>query len=113
MSGLQGMNDLRREFLTDAGALLAEVGDKLAELEKRPADRRLLNDICRSLHTIKGGAGFFGVNQLVALCLDTERLFDELRDRAALVDTSLIKIILEATASVRAMFECLAGTEVP
>ena len=39
MSGLQGMEDLRREFLTEAGALLAEVGDKLAELEKRPTDR--------------------------------------------------------------------------
>ena len=113
MSGLLGMEDLRREFLTEAGALLAGVGDQLAELEKRPTDSRLLDDICRSLHTIKGGAGFLGVNQLVALCHDTESLFDQLRDRAVLHDTSLIKIILEATATVRVMFECLADTEVP
>jgi len=113
MSGLQGMEDLRRKFLTEAGALLAEVGDKLAELEKRPTDRRLLNDISRSLHIIKGGAGFFGVNPLAALCHDTESLFGQLRDRTAVLDTSLMKIILEATATVRAMFECLAATAEP
>jgi len=79
MSHFAGMEELLQDFLTEAGELLSDVDNKLVELEKRPSDKALLNDIFRGFHTIKGGAGFLNVNDLVGLCHRTENLFDKLR----------------------------------
>ena len=58
MSDFSGMEDLLQDFLQEAGDLLSDVDNKLVDLERSPDDRRLLNDIFRGFHTIKGGAGF-------------------------------------------------------
>ncbi|MDO9188368.1 MAG: Hpt domain-containing protein, partial [Sulfurimicrobium sp.] len=79
MSHFAGMEELLQDFLMEAGELLSDVDNKLVELEKRPGDKSLLNDIFRGFHTIKGGAGFLNVNELVELCHRTENLFDKLR----------------------------------
>jgi two-component system chemotaxis sensor kinase CheA len=81
MSDFQGMEEMLGDFLTEAGELLSDVDNKLVELERRPDDGKLLNDIFRGFHTIKGGAGFLGVAPLVELCHLTENLFDLLRGR--------------------------------
>jgi len=81
MSAFQGMEDLLGDFLTEASELLSDVDNKLVGLEKNPNDKKLLNDIFRGFHTIKGGAGFLNVAELVALCHLTENLFDKLRNR--------------------------------
>jgi two-component system chemotaxis sensor kinase CheA len=72
MSDFAGMEDLLQDFLQEAGDLLSDVDNKLVDLERSPDDRRLLNDIFRGFHTIKGGAGFLNAGELVKLCHLTE-----------------------------------------
>ena len=55
MSDFQGMEDLLQDFLVEASDLLSGVDNKLVDLEQNPTDSRLLNDIFRGFHTIKGG----------------------------------------------------------
>ena len=55
MSDFSGMEDLLQDFLQEASDLLSDVDNKLVDLEKDPGNRRLLNDIFRGFHTIKGG----------------------------------------------------------
>src|SRR6478672_6046166 len=113
MSAFQGMEDLLQDFLTEAGELLADVDNKLVDLEKHPNDRKLLNDIFRGFHTIKGGAGFLNVSDLVALCHLTENLFDKLRNGQLTLRQETMDAILEATATVRTMFDSLSGKSLP
>jgi two-component system chemotaxis sensor kinase CheA len=113
MSDFQGMEDMLQDFLTEAGELLSDVDNKLVELERRPDDGKLLNDIFRSFHTVKGGAGFLGVTPLVDLCHLTENLFDLLRGRKLLLDAAVLDVILAATASVRDMFAGLGQGQQP
>nr|WP_206673265.1 Hpt domain-containing protein [Tepidiphilus baoligensis] len=80
MSDFAGMQDLLQDFLVEAEDLLSGVDNKLVELERNPEDRALLNEIFRGFHTIKGGAGFLGAQELVTLCHLTENLFDKLRN---------------------------------
>jgi HPt (histidine-containing phosphotransfer) domain-containing protein len=80
MSDFAGMEDLLQDFLQEAGDLLSDVDNKLVDLERSPDDSRLLNDIFRGFHTIKGGAGFLNAGELVKLCHLTENLFDKLRN---------------------------------
>ncbi|MFN3397089.1 MAG: chemotaxis protein CheA [Sulfurimicrobium sp.] len=113
MSHFAGMEDLLQDFLTEAGELLSDVDNKLVELEKRPADKSLLNDIFRGFHTIKGGAGFLNVNELVELCHRTENLFDKLRTAELTLTPDIMDVIMAATGVVRDMFGQLAQAQVP
>ena len=113
MSDFQDMQELLRDFLMEAGELLASVDNKLVDLERAPDDATLLNDIFRGFHTIKGGAGFLGVHALVELCHLTENLFDNLRNRKLKLTPEVLDAILAATATVRRMFDQLAGERQP
>lgn len=93
--------------------LLSDVDNKLVELEKRPEDKALLNDIFRGFHTIKGGAGFLNVTSLVNLCHRTENLFDKLRNGELSISSEVMDVILDATGIVRDMFSTLGQGLMP
>ena len=113
MSDFAGMEELLQDFLLEAGELLSQVDNKLVELEKRPDDKNLLNDIFRGFHTIKGGAGFLNVEHLVALCHRTENLFDKLRNGELMLSPEIMDSILAATGTVRDMFGDLSQSVHP
>jgi two-component system chemotaxis sensor kinase CheA len=113
MGEFSGMEELLSDFLTEAGELLSDVDNKLVELEKHPEDAKLLNDIFRGFHTIKGGAGFLNVEELVKLCHLTENLFDKLRNRLITLTPELMDVILSATMVVRDMFQSLERATLP
>lgn len=113
MSDFSGMEELLQDFLTEASELLSDVDNKLVELEKKPNDKALLNDIFRGFHTIKGGAGFLNVTELINLCHRTENLFDKLRNGELPLNSRLMDVILDATAVVRQMFGSLSKAVMP
>ena len=113
MSEFTGMDELLQDFLTEATELLSDVDNKLVELEKRPDDKNLLNDIFRGFHTIKGGAGFLNVDAMVSLCHRTENLFDKLRNGQMTLDPEIMDTILAATAIVQDMFVMLQQGRMP
>ena len=104
MSDFSGMEDLLQDFLQESSDLLSDVDNKLVDLEKNPGDHRLLNDIFRGFHTIKGGAGFLNATELVTLCHLTENLFDKLRNSEMSLTSELMDTIMAATQGVRSMF---------
>ncbi|MDO8810877.1 MAG: chemotaxis protein CheA [Gallionella sp.] len=107
MNDFAGMEELLSDFLMEAGEMLSDVDSKLMDLEKRPDDSKLLNEIFRGFHTIKGGAGFLNASELVTLCHLTENLFDKLRNRELTLSAELMDVIFAATAEVRRMFSAL------
>jgi two-component system, chemotaxis family, sensor kinase CheA len=109
MSDFAGNEELLQDFLTEANELLADLDNRLVDLEKSPDEAALLNAVFRNFHTIKGGAGFLGATELVKLCHLTENLFDKLRNGQLALDPQLMDVILAATAEVRTMFGSLAG----
>ncbi len=113
MSDFSGMEDLLQDFLQEASDLLSDVDNKLVDLERSPDDHRLLNDIFRGFHTIKGGAGFLNAVELVTLCHLTENLFDKLRNAEIHLTPELMDTIMAATQGVRNMFGDLAQATQP
>jgi len=107
MNDFAGMEELLSDFLLEAGEMLSDVDSKLMDLEKYPNDSKLLNEIFRGFHTIKGGAGFLNASELVTLCHLTENLFDKLRNRELTLSAEIMDVIFAATAEVRRMFGAL------
>lgn len=113
MSDFAGMEELLQDFLQEAGELLSQVDNKLVDLEKRPNDHELLNEIFRGFHTIKGGAGFLNAENMVSLCHRTENLFDKLRNGELNLSVGLMDVIMDATGVVRNMFVALSQATQP
>ena len=73
------MDDLIKEFLAEGIDGLDRMERCLTELEQRPGDRGLLDEIFRAVHTIKGSTGFLGYKRLELLAHAGESLLDSLR----------------------------------
>ena len=96
--------EILQDFLVEAGEILEQLSEQLVELESRPDDADLLNAIFRGFHTVKGGAGFLQLHELVECCHIAENVFDILRKGERHVDSELMDVILEALDAVNGMF---------
>lgn len=105
--------EILQDFLVEAGEILEQLSEQLVELEIRPDDMDLLNAIFRGFHTVKGGAGFLQLNELVECCHVAENVFDILRRGERRVTPDLMDVVLDALDSVNSMFyQVREGSEV-
>ncbi len=96
--------EILQDFLVEAGEILELLSEQLVELESSPDDTALLNAIFRGFHTVKGGAGFLQLNELVECCHIAENVFDILRKGERRVDSELMDVVLQALDAVNEMF---------
>jgi two-component system chemotaxis sensor kinase CheA len=97
--------EILADFLIEAGEILEQLQEQLVELENNPEDANLLNAIFRGYHTVKGGAGFLSLNELVDICHGAENVFDVMRNGQRTLTPELMDVILQATDEVVQMFE--------
>ena len=100
-------SELRDDFLVEAGELVQRLGEQLVALEEAPRDAELLNAVFRAFHTVKGGAGFLGIDPMVQLCHHAEDLLNEARAGHVLIDAARMDALLEALDLVNAMMAAL------
>src|SRR5262249_59178803 len=73
------MDDLLREFLTETGESLDTVDVELVHFEQDPNNAKILDNIFRLVHTIKGTCGFLGLPRLEALTHAAEAMIGSFR----------------------------------
>ena len=95
------MDDIVNDFIAEASEGLDSLDQKFIELEKNPGDTVLLNDIFRSIHTIKGAAGFLGFQQMVEVTHVTEDVLNKLRKGEIAVDAGIMDAILESVDLIK------------
>ena len=101
-------SELRDDFLVEAGELVQRLGEQLIELEASPHDRELLNAVFRVFHTVKGGAGFLGVEPMVQLCHCAEELLNDARNGRLVLNATHMDALLEALDLLNVMMAALA-----
>jgi len=102
-------SELRDDFLVEAGELVQRLGEQLIELEASPHDRELLNAVFRVFHTVKGGAGFLGVEPMVQLCHCAEELLNDARNGKLVLNSAHMDALLEALDLLNGMMVALAS----
>jgi two-component system chemotaxis sensor kinase CheA len=95
------MDDIINDFLAEASDSLEQLDQKFMELEKQPNDTALLNDIFRSIHTIKGAAGFLGFQQMVDITHSTEDVLNKLRKGEMHVTPGIMDAILQSVDLIK------------
>src|SRR5204863_2772262 len=73
------MDELLRDFLTETGESLDVVDVQLVRFEQEPNNTKILDNIFRLVHTIKGTCGFLGLPRLEALTHAAETLMGNFR----------------------------------
>jgi two-component system chemotaxis sensor kinase CheA len=101
------MDDLLREFLTETSESLDTVDNQLVRFEQDPNNAKILDNIFRLVHTIKGTCGFLGLPRLEALAHAGETLMGKFRDGMP-VTAEAVTLILSSIDRIK---EILAGLE--
>ncbi|HHO69527.1 MAG TPA: chemotaxis protein CheA, partial [Gammaproteobacteria bacterium] len=106
-------DEILQDFLVEAGEILETLNEELVELEQHPDDLDMLNGVFRSFHTIKGGAGFLGLEGLVDVCHRAEDVFNALRNGERRLDSELMDAVLQVLDVVNAMFAEVQAGDMP
>ena len=88
--------DLMEDFFLDFQEAHQHCENALIDLEHDPDNNTLLNDLFRSVHTIKGNLIYVGLRELSPLLQSVEDVLDAIRQGRVHYDTLLSDIILLA-----------------
>ncbi len=81
------LDEFKATYFEECSELLGDLEEEFAAIEEGDRDTERLNAVFRAIHSIKGGAGAFGFNQLVEFAHSFETLLDFVRDgRVELTD---------------------------
>src|SRR6202048_2825454 len=104
------MDDLLREFLTETSESLDTVDNQLVRFEQDPNNAKILDNIFRLVHTIKGTCGFLGLPRLEALAHAGETLMGKFRDGMP-VTGEAVSLILSSIDRIKEILGGLEATE--
>src|ERR1700732_1028889 len=104
------MDDLLREFLTETNESLDVVDVELVRFEQDPNNAKILDNIFRLVHTIKGTCGFLGLPRLEALAHAAETLMGKFRDGTP-VTGEAVTIILTTIDRIKEILDELESAE--
>ncbi len=105
MAGME--DDILKDFLAEAKENLEELDQAFVELEQEPDNPELIKSIFRTIHTIKGTAGFFGYTTLEGIAHFAEDILSKLRDGVVQVNEEIIDMLLQAVDNIKAILASL------
>jgi len=88
------MAELRETFFLECDELLEQLESDLMELEAGSEDLELINSAFRAVHSIKGGAGAFGMTAITETAHIFETLMDHLRSETLDLSPDLCVLLL-------------------
>jgi len=98
------------DFIETSREALDEVESGIIKLEKDTGNVDILNEIFRSVHSIKGTAGFLGFEKVVSLSHVGEELLNKLRKGELAINGEIIDAILHANDGLRDLISSIADT---
>ncbi|HDS17139.1 MAG TPA: chemotaxis protein CheA [Proteobacteria bacterium] len=85
---------LLQDFIMETGACLEEMESDLLHLQKEPDKRALLDNIFRSVYTVKSAAEYFGIEPVARLANEAEGLLNQIRPARPGITKATIDLLL-------------------
>jgi two-component system chemotaxis sensor kinase CheA len=103
-------DEVLKEFLVESYENLDQLDRDFVALEADPTARDRIAAIFRTIHTIKGTAGFLGFDRLGTLTHAGESVLSLLRDGVLTLTPALTSVLLEMVDRVRSMLRAIEAT---
>ncbi|MFN9718715.1 MAG: chemotaxis protein CheA [Planctomycetota bacterium] len=94
-------DEILREFLLETHENLTLLDSDLVHLEKHPSDHGRLAQVFRTLHSVKGTAGFMGLVKLQAVAHSAESLLSRLRSGDISYSVPIATALLRVVDAIR------------
>lgn len=93
------------EFLLEAGEIFDQLDIDFVRLEQTPEDKKLLGNIFRAMHTLKGSSGFFAFHRLEKVAHAGESLLSKLRDGVFTLNEEMTDVLLNTSDRLREIID--------
>jgi two-component system chemotaxis sensor kinase CheA len=93
--------ELMRDFLVECGENISQLDNDLVTLEQNSSDLDILKRIFRSIHTVKGTCGMFGLSRLEKIAHAAEDVLGKMREGQLLVTPETISPVLKAVDIIK------------
>lgn len=98
-------------FIEEATSHLENLDSGLLRLEEQADDLKFIDGLFRAVHSIKGTAGFFGLEKIVKLAHATESVFVAVKSQKLSVGKQLVNTLLSAVDVLRALVGSLPNED--
>ena len=105
--------EIAADFLIEAQEILDRLGEQLVTLEQDPSDSEQLNAVFRGFHTLKGGAGFLGIQPMVNLCHAAEETLGLVRAGQATLEPQHFDAAQQSLDWLQRMLDAIGAGEDP
>ena len=103
---------LLQDFIAETAEYLEEMEDILLRLEADPGNRMMLDDVFRSVHTIKGAAEYLGIERIAQLSRTIENmLYHLLRQSDLRVSQEIIDLLMDGQKRIALLTDNLHQTQ--
>jgi len=103
-------SEILREFLLETHENLALLDSDLVTLEKNPTEKNTLAQVFRTLHSVKGTAGFMGLVKLQSVAHSAESLLSRLRAGELRFNPTIATAMLGVVDAIREMLSSIETT---
>jgi len=104
------MDQALQTYIEESRGLVEEMESILLRLESEPQEEETVNAMFRAAHTIKGSAGLFGLDAIVAFTHVVENALDEVREGALAVNGELVELLLKCCDHIGLLITVVAET---
>ncbi len=101
------MEEIIAEFVIEAEESLDKIDPLFVEIETKGHDKEILNEIFRSMHTIKGAAGFLGFKAIVDVAHCSESILKRIREGEISLTRRITDVILKSMDMLRLLLNHL------
>jgi two-component system, chemotaxis family, sensor kinase CheA len=98
-------------FISESREQVETIEQLLLQLEESPNDRELLDALFRCAHTVKGSAGIFGLDKVVAFTHHVETLLDQMREGVIALGPKLSTLLLECNDQILHLVDTAADPD--
>ena len=103
------MEDLVSEFIAETTENLAVLDQELVRFEQEPNDKKILGNIFRIVHTVKGTCGFLNLTRLEKVAHASENVLGKIRDGELQATQQAISLILKSLDVVKSLVEFIGA----
>ena len=106
------LSQFKQTFIEESDEGLDVLESGLLALDSGTADDEVIHAVFRAAHSIKGGAGTFGLNEIASFTHVMETLLDEMRDGRRAISKEGVNLLLNSVDVLRELMDA-ARDDVP
>ncbi|NRA68859.1 MAG: chemotaxis protein CheW [Pseudobacteriovorax sp.] len=99
--------EMINDFNSNSDEIMEKLDEMILRLEQEPTNKKVIEEIFRGAHTLKGAAGMFGFKALERVMHRMETLFDLVRKDQLIPDSNIIDVVFDGLDCLRTLLKAV------